>query len=128
MSGMTAGLSPDGALGRLRRAGWSEGDIALASGCLVCGTIGENQILAVGDTQGAAWRLPCERAAAVEMLAPGDAIKFRSFRMLWTIVGLTLAGIGVAAFMADQWVIGGLLVAVGAGFVVVGAVGLLGKP
>jgi hypothetical protein len=53
-----------------------------------------------------------------------SGMKTRSFRMLWTIAGLVLAGAGVAAFIADRQVIGGILAAAGLALVGVGAVGL----
>jgi hypothetical protein len=69
MSAMTDVSTVDEVLDRLYRAGWSVGDVALTQGWLVTGSNGENQVRAVGATQAQAWRLACEQAAAVGMLA-----------------------------------------------------------
>jgi hypothetical protein len=53
---------------RLKRAGWSVGEVATAAGWLVCGCNGENVIEARGSTQAEAWHRACEQAAAVGML------------------------------------------------------------
>jgi hypothetical protein len=51
MPAMTDAAGVDEALDRLRRAGWSVGDAVLASGWMVLGTYGENQIRALGATR-----------------------------------------------------------------------------
>ena len=58
------------AMERLYRAGWTVGDIAITGCWMVLGTNGENQIRAIGATRAGAWRLACEQAASVWMLAP----------------------------------------------------------
>ena len=56
---------------RLRRAGWSVGDVTTAGGsCWVTGTNGENRVAAAGATADEAWWRACSQAAAVGMLAP----------------------------------------------------------
>src|SRR4051794_15195647 len=66
--------SPDESFDRLRRAGWSIGDIASgpehALVWLVTGTNGENRIEAHGRSQSEAWWRACEQARSVGMLAP----------------------------------------------------------
>jgi len=63
-------MTPDEALDRLHRAGGSVGDVVAGGAWIISGANGENQIRAVGRTQAEAWRLACEQAAAVGMLAP----------------------------------------------------------
>jgi hypothetical protein len=63
-------MTPDEALDRLHRAGWSIGETCAGRTWLVCGTNGENIIDARGRTQAEAWARACEEAAAVGMLAP----------------------------------------------------------
>ena len=62
--------SVDESLDRLRRAGWSVGDVGTAEVWLVTGTNGENVVHALGRTQAEAWWRACEQARAVGMLAP----------------------------------------------------------
>ena len=57
-------------LDRLRRAGWSVGEVGTASGWLVTGSNGENRVQAHGRTQREAWWRACEQGGAVGMLAP----------------------------------------------------------
>ncbi len=54
---------------RLRRAGWSCGDVGLAGGWLVTGTNGENVIEARAATQALAWWQACELARLMGMLS-----------------------------------------------------------
>jgi hypothetical protein len=63
-------MTPDEALDRLHRAGWSVGETAAGSTWLVCGANGENQIHAKGRSQAEAWAEACEQAGTVGMLAP----------------------------------------------------------
>jgi hypothetical protein len=69
--------SVDESFGRLQRAGWTAGDLAVhtAGGprWLVTGTSGENRVEARGATQAEAWHRACEQAAAVGMLARPEA-------------------------------------------------------
>ena len=65
---------------RLHRAGWSIGEVGTSAGWHVTGTNGENVIRANAPTQAAAWRLGCEQAAAVGMLASADAEDAAGFR------------------------------------------------
>jgi hypothetical protein len=58
---------------RLRRAGWTVGETASATLWIVTGTNGENRIRAEGQTQAEAWRLACQQAHALGMLAPARA-------------------------------------------------------
>jgi hypothetical protein len=60
----------DECLDRLRRAGWSVGEIGSAMRWVVSGNNGENQIRAEGRTQAEAWWRACEQARTVGMLAP----------------------------------------------------------
>jgi hypothetical protein len=67
--------TPDESLDRLRRAGWSVGDVGTATRWLVSGTNGENVLFAEGRSRAEAWHRACEQAAAVGMLAPArDAL------------------------------------------------------
>ena len=61
--------SVDESFDRLRRAGWSVGEVATAGEWIVTGTNGENVIDALGETQAEAWWLACEQARAVGMLS-----------------------------------------------------------
>jgi hypothetical protein len=63
-------MTPDEALDRLHRAGWSIGETAAGSTWLVSGINGENVICARGGSQGEAWSEACEQARAGGMLAP----------------------------------------------------------
>jgi hypothetical protein len=63
-------MTPDEALDRLHRAGWSVGDTRAGRTWCVSGTNGENVIFATGRTQQEAWARACEQAAEVGMLAP----------------------------------------------------------
>jgi hypothetical protein len=63
-------MTPNEALNRLHRAGWSIGETGAGRIWLVCGTNGENLIKAEGRTQAMAWQGACEQARAVGMLAP----------------------------------------------------------
>jgi phospholipase/lecithinase/hemolysin len=72
MSAMTDESPVNEAFDRLHQAGWSVGDVALAQGWLVTGSNGENQMQASGMTQAEAWRLACEQAMALGMLAAAD--------------------------------------------------------
>jgi hypothetical protein len=67
---MTSYPSADESLDRLRRAGWSVGDVGTATRWVVSGTNGENVIFAVGGSRAEAWHRACEQAAGVGMLAP----------------------------------------------------------
>jgi hypothetical protein len=60
----------DESLGRLRRAGWSVGDVGTATRWVVSGTNGENMVFAEGQSRAEAWHRASEQAAAVGMLAP----------------------------------------------------------
>jgi hypothetical protein len=57
---------------RLRRAGWSVGDVRVLTAAgpawLVTGTNGENALSARGRTQGEAWWRACEQAQSLGML------------------------------------------------------------
>jgi hypothetical protein len=61
--------SVDECFARLRRAGWSAGDIATGSRWLVIGSNGENLIQAKAPSQAEAWWRVCEQARALGMLA-----------------------------------------------------------
>jgi hypothetical protein len=63
-------MTPDEALDRLHRAGWSIGETVASGTWIVSGANGENRIHATGATQAEAWRNACDQAAAVGMLAP----------------------------------------------------------
>jgi hypothetical protein len=58
-------MTPDEALDRLHRAGWSVGEAAAGSTWLVCGSNGENLLDARGRTQAEAWGGACEQARAL---------------------------------------------------------------
>ena len=60
--------SVDESFDRLRRAGWSVGEIPTAGEWVVSGTNGENVMEARGPTQTEAWWRACEQARAVGML------------------------------------------------------------
>ena len=53
---------------RLKRSGWSMGDVRTSTGWLVSGTNGENVIEARAATQAEAWHQACLQAEAVGML------------------------------------------------------------
>jgi hypothetical protein len=59
-------------IARLKRAGWSIGDVGFAGDgervWVVSGTNGENRIVAEGTTEAEAWWRACEQARAVGML------------------------------------------------------------
>jgi hypothetical protein len=64
----------DDCLAQLLASGWSVGDTAFTTETrelvwLVWGTNGENVIRAEGPTQAEAWRMACDQARAVGMLA-----------------------------------------------------------
>ena len=61
--------SIDESFDRLRRAGWSVGDIVAGSGWPVCGSNGENLLEARGRTQTVAGWRACEQARALGILA-----------------------------------------------------------
>jgi malonyl CoA-acyl carrier protein transacylase len=65
--------SSDESFARLKRAGWSVGEVRVLSlrGAywLVTGANGENMIEARGATQAEAWHRACEQAEALGMLA-----------------------------------------------------------
>jgi hypothetical protein len=67
----------DAALDRLRRAGWTVGEVCCGSTWLVCGHNGENLIRAEGDSQAQAWRRACDQTAAAGMLAREQAGPWR---------------------------------------------------
>ena len=62
----------DESAARLKRSGWSAGDVQLLTAAgpvwLVSGTNGENRINARGKTQAEAWHRAVEQAAACGML------------------------------------------------------------
>jgi hypothetical protein len=62
--------APDESPDRLRRAGWSVGDVGTATRRIVSGTNGENVLFAEGRGRAEAWHRAYEQAAAVGMLAP----------------------------------------------------------
>jgi hypothetical protein len=67
----TEGLAAlvDESADRLRHAGWSAGDMRLASGLwLVTATNGENAVAGQGECQAEAWQQAAEAARAVGML------------------------------------------------------------
>jgi len=57
---------------RLKRAGWSVGDVRILTPAgpiwLVTGANGENVIEACGETQAEAWHRACEQGEALGML------------------------------------------------------------
>ena len=59
----------DASAARLKRSGWSMGDVGTSAGWLVTGTNGENAIEARGSTQAEAWHQACLQAEAVGMLS-----------------------------------------------------------
>jgi len=63
-------MTPNEALDRLHRAGWSVGETRAGRTWLVCEGKGRNRIQAEGRTQAEAWRRACEQASAVGRLAP----------------------------------------------------------
>jgi hypothetical protein len=65
--------SVDESRGRLRRAGWSVGEVAQGPLWLVTGTNGENMLNASATTQAGAWWAACVQAREVGMLAPEEA-------------------------------------------------------
>jgi hypothetical protein len=67
---MPAYPSLDESLDRLRRAGWSVGDVGTATRWLVSGANGENVLFAEARGRAEAWHQACEQAVAVGMLAP----------------------------------------------------------
>jgi len=69
------GYSPrvDESSDRLRRAGWSVGDIGTASRWLVCGSNGANLLEAWGRTQAEAWR-GARRCFLLAVLCRGPAL------------------------------------------------------
>jgi hypothetical protein len=71
---MRAYSSVDESLDRLRRAGWSVGDVGTATRWIVSRTNGENVLLAEGRGRAEAWHRACEQAAAMGMLAPPRAM------------------------------------------------------
>jgi hypothetical protein len=64
--------SIDESFDRLRRAGWSVGDVADGSGWRVCGSNGENLLEARGRTQTVAGWRACEPARALGTLAGAE--------------------------------------------------------
>ncbi len=60
----------DESVDRLRRAGWSVGDVGTATRWVVSGGNGENPVRSEAPTRQEAWWRACEQAAAVGMLAP----------------------------------------------------------
>jgi hypothetical protein len=60
----------DECLSRLHRAGWCVGHAAFGATWQVDGTNRENALLARGATLEEAYRLACDQARAVRMLAP----------------------------------------------------------
>ena len=66
---MPAYPSVDESLDRLRRAGWSVGEVAGTSVWCVSGANGENAIKAEGRTQAEAWYRATLQARACGMLA-----------------------------------------------------------
>ena len=64
--------SIDESFDRLRRAGWSVGDVADGSGWPVCGSNGENLLEARGRTQTVAGWRACEPARALGTLAGAE--------------------------------------------------------
>jgi hypothetical protein len=64
--------SSDESFARLKRAGWSVGDVTVFGAAgkrwLVSGVNGENVIQAEGNTQAEAWHRACRQAEAVGML------------------------------------------------------------
>jgi hypothetical protein len=52
----------DESFDRLRRAGWSVGEVGTATRWLVSGTNGENTVLAEGQSRAEAWHRACEQA------------------------------------------------------------------
>jgi hypothetical protein len=60
--------TPDEYFRRLHAAGWSVGETGTASGWVLSGMNGENQLAARGSTQAETRYRACEQAAAVGML------------------------------------------------------------
>jgi hypothetical protein len=65
--------TPDEAFARLHAAGWSVGETGGAGSWLVCGTNGENQIVALGGPRRRRGTGACLQAVAVGMLAKAKA-------------------------------------------------------
>jgi hypothetical protein len=63
-------MTPDEALDRLHRAGWSVGDVVAGSPLIVTDANGENWIRATGATSAEAWRRAGEQAAVRMLAAP----------------------------------------------------------
>ena len=63
-------MTPDEALDRLHRAGWSIGETGAGRTWIVSGSNGENEIRAEARTQAGAWAEACSQARAVGVLAP----------------------------------------------------------
>jgi hypothetical protein len=61
--------SVDESMSRLRRAGWSVGEVAQGPLWLVTGSNGENAVSASATTQAGAWWRACVQAREVGMLA-----------------------------------------------------------
>jgi hypothetical protein len=70
----------DESAARLKRAGWSIGDVATAAGWLVSGRNGENVIEARGWTQAEAWYNACLQAGAAGMFGLRPCIHIGSIR------------------------------------------------
>jgi hypothetical protein len=66
-------MTPDVALERLHRAGWTVGEVPQGSTWIVGGHNGENFIRAEGRTQAEAWQQACRQAELVGMLVPERA-------------------------------------------------------
>ncbi len=67
-------LPVDESLGRLRRAGWSVGDVGTATRWVVSGTNGENLVHTEASGRAEAWHRASEQAAAVGMPAPPRSV------------------------------------------------------
>ena len=69
---MTKCATSDESFSRLKRAGWSVGDVRVmtpaGAAWLVTGANGENVIEARGATQTEAWHRACQQAEALGML------------------------------------------------------------
>jgi hypothetical protein len=75
-------LASDESFTRLKRAGWSVGDVRILTArgfsWLVTGANGENVIEARGATQAEAWHRACEQAESMGMLRSKPDISWKS--------------------------------------------------